>query len=66
MSDCYIFSAGFDGFESDPLGGDLSLGVEDFSWATKKVQNLDDTTDCCSFLFFDLIFLFSYWKLPEA
>jgi acetoin utilization deacetylase AcuC-like enzyme len=32
-----VKSAGFDGFESDPLGGDMGLKEMDYSWMTRKV-----------------------------
>ena len=32
-----IISAGFDGFHTDPLGGDLGLGVQDFAWVTEAI-----------------------------
>ena len=32
-----IISAGFDGFSSDPLGGNLNLTLEDFVWATNAL-----------------------------
>jgi len=32
-----IISAGFDGFSSDPIGNELNLSLEDFSWVTKKL-----------------------------
>jgi acetoin utilization deacetylase AcuC-like enzyme len=32
-----IISAGFDGYTSDPLGGELQLGLEDFQWSTARL-----------------------------
>jgi len=32
-----IISAGFDGYTSDPLGGELQLSLEDFQWSTARL-----------------------------
>ena len=32
-----FIQAGFDGFQSDPLGGELNLSLEDYTWSTKQV-----------------------------
>ena len=36
-----IISAGFDGFHTDPLGGDLGLSLEDYVWSTQQVCDID-------------------------
>lgn len=33
-----IISAGFDGFYSDPLGGELCLSLEDYAWSTQQLM----------------------------
>jgi acetoin utilization deacetylase AcuC-like enzyme len=33
-----IISAGFDGYVSDPLGGELHLSLDDYAWSTKQVM----------------------------
>ena len=40
-----LISAGFDGLATDPLGGQLSLGVADYEWLTKELVKLAD--ECC-------------------
>ena len=30
--------AGFDGYHSDPIGGELGLSTEDYVWCTKQVR----------------------------
>ena len=35
--DLLIISAGFDGFHSDPAGGELKLSLDDYDWSTKQV-----------------------------
>ena len=33
-------SAGFDGYHSDPIGGELGLSSEDYVWCTKQVSGV--------------------------
>lgn len=33
-----VLLAGFDGYKTDPLGGQLSLSTADYSWATTMVR----------------------------
>lgn len=35
-----IISAGFDGYRSDPVGGDLKLSLEDYKWSTREVASI--------------------------
>jgi len=38
-----IISAGFDGFTSDPLGGELQLSLDDYIWTTRALLQAVDT-----------------------
>ena len=37
-----IISAGFDGYHSDPVGGELSLSSEDYRWCTEQLVSSID------------------------
>jgi acetoin utilization deacetylase AcuC-like enzyme len=37
-----IISAGFDGYVSDPLGGELHLSLDDYAWSTKELMGVMD------------------------
>lgn len=34
-----MYIAGFDGYSSDPLGGELGLSVDDITWITCQLGN---------------------------
>jgi acetoin utilization deacetylase AcuC-like enzyme len=34
----FCISAGFDGFQSDPIGGDLGLTLGDYTYITNQVR----------------------------
>lgn len=65
-----IISAGFDGYHSDPIGGELGLSTDDYIWCTKQVSTahvrcyLDLHTLCIYFMsviFFVLFDFFSFF-----
>jgi acetoin utilization deacetylase AcuC-like enzyme len=37
-----IISAGFDGYHSDPIGGELQLTTEDYAWCTQQLMEAMD------------------------